>query len=75
MKEQITKDTKISEIIERYPDTMFILMEYGLMCAACSLANQHGLGETKELYGFTDKEIEEMIKRINETIEKNEAKQ
>jgi hypothetical protein len=71
---KVTKETRISEILERCPDAIFILMEYGLMCAACSMANQHGLEETKELYGFTDKQIEEIIKRINKTIEKDEAK-
>lgn len=71
---KIARDTKISEIIERCPDAIFILMEYGLMCAACSLSNQHGLGETKELYGFSDKDIEEIIKRINEVMNKDEAK-
>ena len=69
--QQIKKETKISEILEKCPEAAFILMEYGLMCAACSLAKHHGLEETKNLYGFKDKDIEEIVKRINKAIEKN----
>jgi hybrid cluster-associated redox disulfide protein len=62
---KITAKTKISKIIEQNPDAIFVLMEYGLMCAGCRLAGNHGLEETKELYGFTNKDIKEMLEKIN----------
>ncbi len=73
---KITSKTKISKIIEQCPDAVFILMEHGLMCAGCQLAGNHGLEETKKMYGFSDKNIQEILKKINELNKKeNENKQ
>lgn len=71
---KITGKTKISEIIEKCPDSVFVLMEYGLMCARCQFASEHTLNSTKNIYGFNNEEIKEMLKRINELMKKNEAK-
>lgn len=62
---KITSKTKISKIIEQCPDAILVLMEHGLMCAGCQFSKDHGLEETKKLYGFTDKDIKEMLKKIN----------
>ena len=70
---KITGKTKISEILGICPDSAEILIEYGLMCVGCPLAGKHTLEATKELYGFSDKDIEEMLKRINELIEEKRA--
>ena len=67
---KITSKTKIKKILEECPDSILILMEYGLMCAGCSLSGNHGLEETKKIYGFTDKDIKDMVKRINNLISK-----
>ena len=67
--QKITLKTKISEIIERCPDAVFVLMEYGLMCAGCKLAAGHGLEETKEMYGLSDADVKTMVKEINNLIQ------
>jgi hybrid cluster-associated redox disulfide protein len=67
---KITSKTKISKIIEQNPDAILVLMEYGLLCAGCQFAGNHGLDETKKLYGFTDKDIKEMLKKINDLNKK-----
>ncbi len=67
---KITSKTRIDKIIERCPDAVFVLMEYGLMCAGCKLAGNHGLEETKEMYGLSDTDVTEMLKEINKLIEK-----
>lgn len=64
----ITKSTLISEIIEKCPDAIFVLMEYGLMCAGCKLAGNHGLEATKEMYGLNDADVKDMVKQINELM-------
>lgn len=67
---KITSKTKINKIIEQCPDVIFVLMDYGLVCAGCRLAGNHSLEETKEMYGFSDKDIKEMLKKINELNKK-----
>lgn len=68
--QKITNKTPINQLIEAHPETIEILMDYGLMCAGCRLAGNHGLEETKEMYGLSERDIKEMLKRINELIEK-----
>ncbi|MFH1311103.1 MAG: DUF1858 domain-containing protein [Nanoarchaeota archaeon] len=62
---KITSKTKISKIIEIYPEAIEILFEYGLKCGNCPLAGNHGLEETKKIYGFSNKTIQEILKRVN----------
>ena len=72
---EITSKTKINKITQKCPDAISILMEYGLFCAGCKLAGNHGLEETKEMYGLNDKDIKEILMRINKLIEEqDEAK-
>jgi len=66
--EIITKDTLISEILEKFPEAAEILMEYGLMCVGCPLAGRHSLEAIKNIYGFSDQDIEEILVRINKLI-------
>jgi len=63
--EIITKDTLISEILEKFPEAAEILMEYGLMCVNCPLAGEHSLEAIKNIYGFNDEDIEEILVRVN----------
>ncbi len=65
-KEIITKDTLISEILEKFPEAAEdILMEYGLMCIGCPFAGKHNIGAIKDIYGFNDEDIKEILIRIN----------
>ena len=38
-KSYITKDMTISEIIELYPETMDVIMQYQLSCVGCGIAD------------------------------------
>jgi len=70
--QKITIKTPINQIIEAHPKTIEILMEYGLMCAGCRLAGDHSLQEIKEMYGLSDKDVKDILKKINGLVEKNE---
>jgi len=71
--EIITKDDLISDILEKFPEAAEILMEYGLMCMNCPFAGKHSIGAIKDIYGFSDKDIKEILIRINKL--ENENKQ
>jgi len=70
----ITKETSIKDILETSPKAAEILIEYGLMCVHCSHAGEHNLKEIKNIYGFSDQDVEEILARINKLAE-NENKQ
>lgn len=53
--EIITKDTSISEILEKFPEAKEILMEYGLMCVGCPFASRETLETGLKIHGFEHK--------------------
>ena len=67
-KKIITKDTSISELLKISPKVVEILFDYGLMCAFCPRANEHDLESLKEIYGFENKDIDEILFKINKLI-------
>lgn len=69
----IERDMPIKEILKTSPKAAEILVEYGLMCVGCPYAGEHSLKEIKDIYGFTEKDIEEILARLNK-IEKKENK-
>ena len=70
---RITGKTPISDVIESHDGAAEILLEYGLMCVGCAMSNKHCLEDIKDLYGFKDKDVEEIIKRVND-LKENEDK-
>lgn len=67
MKKQkkITKETNIFEAIEINPHAAEILMNAGLGCLGCAFANAETLEQGLMAHGFTKKEIDETIRRLN----------
>lgn len=66
----ITKDTLMKDILESSPKAAEVLMEYGLVCLGCPHAGEHSLKEIKDDYGFSDKDIEDILDRLNKIKEK-----
>ena len=66
----VKKDTRISEIIEKSPKAVEVLLEHGLNCATCFLGQFETLEQGAKLHGMTDKEIEKLVKKINEVLKK-----
>ncbi len=63
---KITRSTKLSEILQEKPEAAEILFEAGLSCVGCPMAQQETLEEGCKAHDFSDKEIDELIKRLNE---------
>ncbi len=69
--QKITKDTLIGEIVEKYPQVVEALMDFGLHCVGCHGAAFESLEMGFKGHGMDDKQIEEAVKKLNEMIEKN----
>ena len=56
----------ISKIIESNPEAIEILIEVGLGCIGCAFSRFETFEEGAKSHGFSDEEIDELIKKINE---------
>lgn len=61
-KEKITKDMTFLEVMEMKPKAGFILMEKGLMCGGCAMAQFETIEEGCKLHGIN---VDEIIKELN----------
>ena len=60
---KINKNTKISEIVEKYPDKIEILFEAGMGCLGCPAAQVETLEQACMAHGL---DVEELVLRLNE---------
>ena len=62
---KITKEMSFSEIIEKNPEIIGILMEKGMHCIGCGMAAMETLEEGALIYGMDpDKLVDEINKKI-----------
>lgn len=65
-RKEITGDTKFSELFKN-PKAVEILFESGMHCIGCGMAQMETLREGCHAHGFTKKQFEELVKKLNET--------
>ena len=65
---KIDKKINIEKLVEKYPESIEIMGEYGLGCVGCMAASGENLEDGAKAHGLTDKKIEEMVKKINGVI-------
>jgi len=72
MKNKITKDMKINEIFEKFPENVDelakVLLDEGFHCFGCPAAGFESLEDGIKSHGKSDKEVEEIIKKLNDVI-------
>lgn len=74
IKNKISKNTLILEIVERYPKAAEKLMaKYNFHCIGCSLAEMETLGEGAMAHGMCREEIKQMVEDLNAVASKEDA--
>lgn len=63
---KITSKTKLNDLLRKNPETVEILFDAGLHCIGCPMAMQETLEQGCKAHGMTKKEINELVKRLNE---------
>lgn len=66
---KITKKTIIGDCIHAHPDIAEYLMGLGFHCVGCFAAAFETIEQGLKVHGKSDKEINEIIKRLNKIIE------
>ena len=65
---KVTKETNLGELLENHPEIAEVLFDYNLHCVGCPISGYDTVENGAKAHGLTDKEIEELIQRINEVI-------
>jgi len=60
---KITKDTTIEEILEEFPDTVKIFMDYGIPCLVCGEPLWGTVEEAAEKYKVN---LDELLGKLND---------
>lgn len=71
---EIKKDMLIGDIIGMNRDAAAVMMEHGMHCVGCMVASQETLEQGCKAHGMDDKQIDEMVKKINDIISKEKKK-
>lgn len=58
----INKNTKIGEIVEKYPEKVDVLLNAGMHCLGCPASQAETLEEACMVHGI---DVEELLKEIN----------
>mgnify|MGYP001587875690 CR=1 FL=1 len=68
----ISKDTVISEILEKYPERAMMLsekmMEFGIHCVGCGASTFETLEQGVLGHGYSEEELEILVKNLNKII-------
>ena len=67
MKQKITKDMILGEVIAKYPHTMEVFFKYNLPCAMCHFASGETIEQAAELH---DVKLEKLLKDLNKAVKK-----
>lgn len=58
---------KITEIVEKYPQTLSLLLEQGLHCIGCPMAPDETLEEAAKVHGL---DLEKFLRELNKATQK-----
>lgn len=61
-KEKITKEMTFAEIMQKNPEVIGILMEKGMHCCGCHMAQMESLEQGCMIHGL---DVDEVVKEIN----------
>jgi len=73
MAEVITKDMTIGDMVQKYPSAAEVLQAEGVHCVGCGAAYFETIEQGLTGHGKTEEEINEVIKKLNESIPKEEG--
>ena len=58
---EINKDTKIGEIVEKYPEKVDVLLSAGMHCIGCPASQAETLEEACMVHGI---DVEDLLKKL-----------
>lgn len=62
---KINKDMKIGQLVNTYPESIQVLMTFGMGCVGCPSAQAETIEEACFVHGF---KVEDLIAKLEETV-------
>ncbi len=72
-KKSVTKDMLVGEIIGRYPDAAFALMQCGMGCISCPASQGESLADASMVHGLNADEVVEYVNEYLTYMEEQRA--
>ncbi len=66
---KITKESRLGEIIQNYPETVSVFQKYNLGCFGCPSAGMETIDNAAQLHGV---DADNLVKDLNDLVSKNE---
>ncbi len=62
----ITKEMSITEVVQKYPESIDIFMQHGMGCVGCAAARFENIEQGAMAHGV---DVDKLIKALNKTLE------
>lgn len=62
---KITKEMSITDIIQKYPQTIDVFMKHGMGCLGCAAARFENLGQGAMAHGI---DVDKLLTDLNNTV-------
>lgn len=63
---KITKDMSIVEVVQNYPKTAEVFMQFGMGCLGCAAARFENIEQGATVHGIN---VDELITALNKAVE------
>jgi hybrid cluster-associated redox disulfide protein len=74
-KKPITKGMLLGDVVTEYPETAQVMIKHGLHCIGCRVAFTETVEQGAAVHGMGKKELEKMLKEMNDAISKVKNKE
>ena len=68
IKQLITKEMTIGDVVAKYPAVIEPLQEAGVHCVGCHVSYSESLEEGFKGHGMTDEQVDEVISKLNKAV-------
>ncbi|NLM35478.1 MAG: DUF1858 domain-containing protein [Clostridiales bacterium] len=62
---KLNKNMTIGEVVRTYPQTVEILMDFGMGCVGCPASQAETLEQAAMVHGF---DVDELMEKLNEVV-------
>jgi iron-sulfur cluster assembly protein len=69
----ITREMTIGKVVDEYPQVVETLLSYGVHCVGCHVSKTESLEDGLASHGMSEEKIDEIVKRLNEVLNKSLA--
>ena len=71
VKQMITKDMTIGDVVAKYPAVIEPLQSAGVHCVGCHVSYQETLEQGFKGHGMSDEEVQAVINKLNAAVEES----